>query len=254
MQFKSFGFSDPGKVRSNNEDSYLCNEKERLFFVADGMGGHASGKTASLLAIKSVEKFIIKSRIEDVRWFVNNNKELSLEQNRLLAAVSFGNRVIRKIAKHNPSMKGMGTTLIGGTIDGENLSVINVGDSRLYRIRDKEIEQLTQDHTVAGEQERKGTLTREEAREHPKRNILTSALGYMNDKSNIDTFLSKIKSKDLYLICTDGLYDMLEDSEILKIIDSTVCESLYKTGISLALKANLAGGRDNITFVLLSFS
>ena len=76
----------------------------------------------------------------------------------------------------------------------------------------------------------------------------------MSDKSNIDTFLAKIRSKDLYLICTDGLYDMLEDSEILKIIDSTVYESLYKTGISLALKANLAGGRDNITFVLLSFN
>ncbi|MFC1863459.1 PP2C family protein-serine/threonine phosphatase [Thermodesulfobacteriota bacterium] len=254
MRFKSFGFSDPGKVRSSNEDSYLCNEEEGLFFVADGMGGHASGKTASLTAIKSIEKFILKSRSENSRWSVKISNKLSLEQNRLLAAASFGNRVIKKISKYTPSMKGMGTTLIGGVIEGDNLSVINVGDSRLYRIRDKRIEQLTQDHTLAGQQERDGTLTREEARHHPNRNILTCALGYMKDKSNIDTFLIKIKSKDLYLICTDGLYEMLEDDEIFKIIDSTISESLYKAGISLALNANLAGGRDNITFVLLSFN
>ncbi|MDB9823424.1 protein phosphatase 2C domain-containing protein, partial [Deltaproteobacteria bacterium] len=223
---------------------------------ADGMGGQSSGETASKLAIDSIEKFIINSHAkEDLEWAVEfeYRNELSLEENRLLAAVFYGNRRIEEISNRNPSMKGMGTTLIGGMIDGEDLLVVNVGDSRLYRIRDGKIKQLTRDHSLVGEQERNGTLTREEARYHPQKHILTSALGHLKSSPAVDIFRSGIISKDVYLICSDGLHGMVDDDKILEIINSVKDGSLYKIGLSLVLEANLSGGLDNITVVLLSF-
>jgi serine/threonine protein phosphatase PrpC len=254
MESNSFGFSDLGRTHDHNEDSFLCNKDEKLFLVADGMGGHVSGETASKLAIDSVEEFIINSRTKrDLEWPIEYREDLSLEQNRLLAATFFGNRRIREISKRDPSMKGMGTTLIGGVIDGDNLAVVNVGDSRLYRVRNKIIEQLTKDHTVVGEQEREGVFTKKEARRHPQKHILTSALGHLNSSSKIDIFITGIMPKDIYLICSDGLYTMIDDDKILEIINSIKDRSLYKIGLSLVLQANLAGGLDNITVILLSF-
>ena len=253
MPFKSFGFSDQGRTRDHNEDSYLCNDEERLFLVADGMGGHASGETASQLAVSSVEKFVIKSRSQEIEWPIKYNDNLSEEQNRLLAAVTLANRHILEHAQQDDSMKGMGTTLTGLTIEEDYLAIVNVGDSRLYRVRNDEIKQITQDHSFVGEQERKGLLTKEEARQHPKRHILTSALGDLKQQPKIDLYRHEIIRKDLYLLCSDGLYNMLEDVEIFTIITSIRDRSLYKIGLSLVLKANLAGGLDNITVVLLSF-
>lgn len=253
MEFKSFGFSDPGKVRNRNEDSFLCNEGEGLFLVADGMGGHASGEIASKLAIDIVEKFIIDSRKKNIKWPVEYNNELSLEQNRLLAGTFAGNLKIREVGTQNPSKEGMGTTLVGCLIDADNLVIVNVGDSRLYRIRDGEIKQVTRDQSLIGEWERKGELTREEARRHPKKHILTSALGYLSGSSDIDIINKEIARKDLYLICSDGLYNMMDDEKILSITNSIKDKSLYKMGLSLALHANLSGGHDNITVVLLYF-
>lgn len=253
MQFKSFGFSDLGKVRKNNEDSYLCDDDSGLYLVADGMGGHASGEVASNLAVESVKDFVARSRKGDFKWPIEFREDLSLEQNRLLASALFSNKKIHKMAEQNPSMKGMGTTLVGGIVENDNFAVVNVGDSRLYRIRDSAIEQITEDHTWVGEQERNGTLTKAEALNHPRKNILTSALGHMRKKPVIDFYLPGIVTDDLYLICSDGLYNMLEDEEMLEIISSIKDRSLYKTGMSLLLKANLAGGADNITVVLISF-
>ena len=200
-----------------------------------------------------MEEFVIRSRSEDIEWPIKFNEDLSSEQNRLLAAVTLANRHIHERANQDDSMKGMGTTLSGVTIDDDHLAIVNVGDSRLYRMRNEEIQQITQDHSLVGEQERKGLLTKEEARQHPKRHILTSALGDFKLKPKIDVSRTEIKKKDLYLLCSDGLYNMLEDDDILTIIQSIGDGSLYKIGLSLVLKANLAGGLDNITAVLLSF-
>ncbi|MFC1891517.1 Stp1/IreP family PP2C-type Ser/Thr phosphatase [Thermodesulfobacteriota bacterium] len=254
MQFKSFGFSDLGKVRNKNEDNYLCDETNGLFLVADGMGGHASGEIASKVAVESVNEFVVRSRDEEFEWPVKYRDDLSLEQNRLLSGVIFSNRKIHKIADKNPSMKGMGTTLVGGIIEGDNFVVVNVGDSRLYRIRNGSIDLITRDHTWVGDQVKKGILTKEEALNHPQKHVLTSALGHMRKKPVIDLFDSDISENDLFLLCSDGLYNMLSDTEMLEIISSIGDHSLYKIGISLALKANLAGGSDNITLVLISFS
>ena len=254
MQFTFFGTSDTGRHRKNNEDSYLCNPKQELFLVADGMGGQASGEIASKVAVQSVEDFVLRSRAEDITWPIPYRKGLSLAQNRLLAAAAHANDRIRNLSKENPSMKGMGTTLVGATIEGNYLAVVNIGDSRLYRIRDGQIEQITQDHNLAWEQERMGLLTKEEACQHPQRHILTSALGIeLIENIRIDLSRVPIRKKDLFLMCSDGLNDMLSDEKIGERITSPESQSLEEMGLSLIREANRAGGKDNITVVLLSF-
>lgn len=253
MQFKSFGFSDSGKVRHNNEDSYLCNETESLFLVADGMGGHTAGDVASRLAVTSFEEFIIQSRSEDIAWPVEYQTDWTLEQNRLFAAAMVANRRIHEASDRDHSMDGMGTTLVGATAEEDHLAVINIGDSRLYQLRGDRIKQITKDHTLVGQQQRDGILTKEEAKKHPQRHILTSSLGGIRKTPQTDISLVKIEKNDLYLFCSDGLSNMLDDNEISSIINSVNDRSLYKIGLSLVLKANLAGGTDNITVVLLSF-
>jgi serine/threonine protein phosphatase PrpC len=254
MRFTCFAISDTGRHRTNNEDSYLCNPKERLFVVADGMGGQASGEIASKVAVSSVEEFVARSRKEDITWPIPYRKDFSLEQNRLLAAAAHANNMIRNHSSENPSMKGMGTTLVGVTIEGNHLAVVNVGDSRLYRIHGEQIDQITHDHNLAWEQERMGLLTREEAWNHPQRHILTSALGIEAiENIRIDLARSEIQEKDLYLMCSDGLNDMLGDDEIFKCIVSAESKSLEHSAHSLIQNANRAGGRDNITVILLSF-
>lgn len=254
MQFTFFGTSNIGRHRKHNEDSYLCNSREKLFLVADGIGGQSSGEIASKLAIRSTEEFVTRSRAEGFNWPIEYEKGLSLEQNRLLAAATWANNQIKELSTQNPSMKGMGTTLIGVIIEGDQLATINVGDSRLYRIRNEQIEQITQDHTLAGEQERMGLLSKEAAYNHPQKHILTSALGMRAiEKIRIDLSLVEILKNDLYLICSDGLNDMLSDEEIVTAINSVEDRSLEKIGLSLIQQANLAGGRDNITVILLFF-
>ncbi|MBN2125744.1 MAG: Stp1/IreP family PP2C-type Ser/Thr phosphatase [Deltaproteobacteria bacterium] len=252
MDFKSFGFSDPGKSRDHNEDCYLCSQNDNLFLVADGMGGQASGETASRLAVKAVEAFVVRSRREDIPWPVKPREDLTQEQNRLLAGIAFANRRIYRASKKNAGMRGMGTTLVGAIVEGDHMAVANVGDSRLYRIRNGDIEQLTEDHSYVREQEKRGMLTRQEAMNHPQKHILTRALG-INEISRIDISRTDVSSGDLFLLCSDGLHNMLDDEEILGITQKIEDRSLYKIGLSLVLQANLAGGRDNITVVLISF-
>ena len=255
MEFTYYGASDTGRSRTRNEDCYLCNPEEKLFLVADGIGGHVSGEIASKMAISNIEEFVVRSRSEDITWPVPYRRELSLEQNRLLAGATLANHKIRGLASQNPLMKGMGTTLVGFLIEGNLLAVINIGDSRLYRIRDDHIEQITQDHTVAGIMERMGLLTKEEASYNPQKHILTSALGIEPlENIKVDLFPAEICAKDLFLLCSDGLYDMLGDEEILEAINSAKDKTLEKAVITLMERANRAGGKDNITIILISFN
>ncbi len=185
-------------------------------------------------------------------WTVEYKENMTSEQNRLLAAATFANHQILETAHRYPSKRGMGTTFVGVTIEDDHLVGVYMGDSRLYRIRDGEIRQLTEDHTLVGEQEREGMLTKDKARRHPHRHVLTRALG-IDKKPEMDAFLAKIKLNDLYLLCSDGLHEMLEDHEIFALINSAEDKSLSRMALSLVLKANLAGGLDNITVILLFF-
>jgi len=253
MKFKAFGLSDKGKRRDNNQDSFLINESDKLFLVSDGLGGRASGDIASKLAVKYFEAFIIRSQEEKIKWPIKKKTNLSTEQNRLLAAAVVSNQKIILKGKKNSSLKGMGAALLAVKIEKEHLAVINIGDCRLYRIRHNAITQLTKDQTLVGEEERKGNLTKEEAEKHPKKHILTSALGHIKNHGKIGLSQTDVQKKDLFLLCTDGLYGMIDDNSILNIIENTRNKSLYQMGITLILKANLAGGIDNITVALLSF-
>jgi protein phosphatase len=252
MRFTCFGFSDTGKIRKQNQDSYLCNEEQKLFLVADGMGGRASGEKASQLAVSSVEAFISGARAGDPDRAIEMGNDLTREQNRMLSAARHANRHIYDVALNNPEMKGMGTTLTGAAVEGDRLVFVHVGDCRLYRIRDTRIEQLTEDHTLVSDEKRKGRLSEQAARKHPNRHTLTSALGiYQNPR--IDISDTRIQKGDLYLICSDGLHGVVEDGVLLDIVMTYCNGPLFKLGLSLVLKANLEGGPDNITVVVIAF-
>lgn len=252
MKYNSFGFSEAGKSRTHNEDSFLRNQELGLFLVADGMGGEAAGERASGLAVKYVEGFVTRSQEKTVKWPTKSRPDLTTEQNRLLAGALLANRRIREMAREDTSMKGMGTTLVGGIIEQDHLAIVNVGDSRLYRVRENKIGQITVDHSLVGEKRRNGTLTDEEAKRHPQKHILTSALGAA-EKPKIDFYLPDILPGDVFILCSDGVTNSLEDDEILSVVCSIEDGSLYKMGLSLVLKAKLAGGLDDMTVLLLSF-
>jgi serine/threonine protein phosphatase PrpC len=253
ITYTSFGFSEIGKSHTQNEDRYLRDEKEGLFLVADGMGGHLSGETASHVAIECIKDFVIRSRTQTEEWPSIPRKDLTPEQRRLLAAVTLANRRITGLSSHPSVIRRMGTTLVGALLEGEHLAVVNVGDSRVYRIRAGQIAQITTDHSFVGEQQKSGLISREEARVHPQRNVLTSALG-LGENPQMDFYLPDISPGDLYLLCSDGLHAALRDEEILAITLSIPDGALYKIGLSLVLKATLAGGRDDTTVILIAFS
>jgi len=253
MKFTSFGFSEIGKSHTQNEDRYLRDEKQGLFLIADGMGGHVSGETASQLAIDCISDFVIRSRSGEVEWPALPQKDLTPEQKRLLAAVTLANQRITGLSGHSSVIRRMGTTLVGALTEGEHLAIVNVGDSRVYRIRSGQIAQITTDHSIVGEQQKSGLLSKEQARAHPQRNLLTSALG-LGENPRMDVCRSDLSPGDLYLLCSDGLHAALPDEDILAIILSVPDRALYKIGLSLVLKASLAGGRDDTTVILIAFS
>ena len=253
MKHTSFGFSEIGRSHDNNEDRYSRDETEGLFLVADGMGGHVSGGTASQLAIDCISDFVTRSRSQEVQWPTLPEKDLTPAQRRLLAAVTLANRLITGLSSNPSVVKRMGTTLVGALVEGDHLAIVNVGDSRGYRIRAGHIRQITADHTFVGAQRESGIISKEEARVHPQRNLLTSALGLSEDP-RVDVYLSDISPGDLYLLCSDGLHAALSDEQILAIILSIPDRALFKIGLSLVLKAHLAGGRDDTTVVLIAFS
>jgi len=253
MKYRSFGLSDTGKIRNSNQDSFLINETEKLFVVADGLGGHVSGDIASEMAVKGFEEGIIKFRNEEIRWSAQKKNDLTIEQNRLLATALYCNKKIIFQCKKNPSLKGMGAALLGMSLEDDKIVAINIGDCRLYRIRNNTIKQLTKDQTLVAEENRMGKISDEEARKHPKRHILSNAIGHITNYSKIDIVKKRIIEKDIYLICSDGLYDMIDDDQILNIIRNNIDKTLYQMGISLIIKANMAGGMDNITVVILIF-
>ncbi len=205
-----------------------------LFIVADGMGGHNAGDYASRCAVETMVDHIGNAR---------EKKPIRL----LSAAVQAANREVYKRSMADRSLLGMGTTLVACTIMEDSLYVINVGDSRLYIVED-EIDQITKDHSLVEEMVRSGQLAREDARIHPDKNVITRAIG-IKEKVQADLFDIGLKDGDKCLLCSDGLTNMVEDREILRIIqDSGTLEEAAK---SLKDTANRNGGSDNISVILI---
>jgi PPM family protein phosphatase len=224
------GRTDVGRQRSANEDSLVVDPP--LFAVADGMGGAKAGEVASAVAAEAVEGATESGEPVEAQ---------------LANIVREANRRIYDLAVADESRRGMGTTLTLAKVHGDEVSLAHVGDSRAYRLRGGELEQLTRDHSLVAELERSGQITPEAAEHHPQRSIITRALGPEPDVE-VDTYTLAGREGDLFLICSDGLTSMISDDEVGSILRSA--GSLDQAADELVRAANQSGGKDNITVIL----
>ena len=234
-QFNSFAQTDLGLVREGNEDSAIYGAN--LIAVADGMGGHAGGEVASAIAINALAQLL--PVISDTEIDIDSREDLFLN-----ITYEIDSQILEK-SKQNPELAGMGTTLTALNISGDNVELLHIGDSRCYRYRDNKLAQLSYDHTVMQELLDQGRLTPEEVFDHPQRSLLTQAL--MGD-SGLDPILVsyEIKAGDQFLLCSDGLTNLLSDYEIGKIIESNTSDDVI-TALITEVKAK--GAPDNITII-----
>jgi protein phosphatase len=226
-----FERTDTGRQRRGNEDAFYA--RSPLFAVADGMGGAQAGEVASHMAVEVLEQGLPDG--------------VGSVEERLRARVAEANERILELAKSDDHLAGMGTTLTAAYVGEDDLTVAHVGDSRLYRLRDGELERLTDDHSLVEELVRQGKLTPEEADEHPQRSIITRALG-AEPGVEADSRTWPARAGDVYLICSDGLTSMVAEAQVAAIIQGA--DSLAGAGRTLIDAANDAGGRDNITVIL----
>ena len=224
------GRTDVGRQRSANEDDFVL--APPFFAVADGMGGAKAGEVASAMATEVFEGERDSGEPAEVQ---------------LARILREANRRIYDLAVADESHRGMGTTLTAAKVTDDEISLGHVGDSRAYRMRDGELEQLTKDHSLVAELERSGQITAEAAEHHPQRSIITRALGPEPDVE-VDTYTLAGRDGDLFLLCSDGLTSMISDEEIGSILRSA--ESLDEAADALVRAANQSGGKDNITVVL----
>jgi serine/threonine protein phosphatase PrpC len=235
LQFNAIAQSDLGLVRDGNEDSALISQN--LIAVADGMGGHAGGEVASAIAINTLEALL--PVITDTEIDIDSREDLFLNLPYEVDAE------ILRVSKERPELSGMGTTLTALAITNNQVDLLHIGDSRCYLWRDKKLTRLSYDHTVMQELLDQGRLTPDEVFDHPQRSLLTQAL--MGD-SGIDPVLMsyEVKIDDKFLICSDGLTNVLSDLEISKIIKATDEDKLLA---ELITETKAKGAPDNITIV-----
>ena len=231
--------TDIGK-RVHNEDSFLLSEKSEfpmLFAVADGMGGHAAGSVASSLLVEQL--LVLDEKIEPGR-------ELEM----LRHAIEHANLGIYKAAEKDRSLRGMGTTLVAALLLQDGYLAANVGDSRMYQYHDHKLDTVTTDHSLVEQLVLAGAITKEEARVHPQRNIITRAMG-VSPVVDVDLFERVWCAGDILLLCSDGLHGSLEEEDIISVLSSArTLESMCDILVQLALDN---GGTDNITVILIRF-
>lgn len=236
---RSYALTDIGRKRQLNQDFIYCSDTPvgnlpNVFIVADGMGGHNAGDYASVLAVETV--------VEEIGASFEKNPVKILEQ-----AITKANTILRQRASEDFLLSGMGTTLVAATCIGRYLEVANVGDSRLYVVGD-EITQITVDHSLVEEMVRMGGIGREEARNHPDKNIITRAVGAKDDVE-IDFFSLELQTGDMVLLCSDGLTNMVDDEMIHRIVRDG--GNLRDRVEELVETANRNGGRDNISVIII---
>ncbi len=251
MNFVAAGISDVGLQRDHNEDSFCILPEHSLFIVADGMGGHRAGDVASKMATHAIAKFFEASVGEDSTWPFSFDPNLSVEENRLITSVKIANKKIFDASVKHREVHGMGTTVVGTLFSRERdkIYIAHVGDSRCYRIREGEIEQLTRDHSLINDYLLViPDMTEEQKAELPS-NVITRALG-MQDSVAVDMLPDKPMPDDIYLLCSDGLSGMIKDPALLAIVLDHGSD-LEAAAQALVSRANDNGGEDNITVVLL---
>ncbi len=240
------GATDPGKVRLNNEDTFVYDESLGLLLVADGMGGHNSGEVAAELAAKTILDFARQSaKIEPPGAPLPG---LSASARRLEFFIKHANSLIYEKGRQFPRDAGMGTTVVAAFVGPEVLTVAHVGDSRLYLWRRGALTALTQDHSLVAEQVRSGQITAEEAARSNLQNILTRALGAEADVK-VDVSEHALQAGDIVVLATDGLFKMVSDGEVEKIVGARAQAHPKEIVDALIARACAAGGVDNVTVV-----
>lgn len=250
LKLRYAGNSHVGMKRSHNEDNLSVVAEENLYMVADGMGGHASGEVASQMAVDTVSSFFVDtSQDEDLTWPYKMDRGRRYEENRLAAGIKLANLRIHESSVLNPGQKGMGTTIVALFFSGNFAYCGHVGDSRIYRLRGEELEQVTEDHSLLNDYIKMKDLTPEEIANFPHKNVIVRALG-MKETVQVDVVQEEPQHGDIYLLCSDGLNGMIEDDVIQRLMVKhrgdleTCCNKLIQA-------ANDNGGNDNITVVLV---
>ena len=238
---RAFALTNMGVQRNTNQDYAYVSEMKignlpNILIVADGMGGHKAGEVASEQAVNAV--------IESIKQNESEDKITIIEK-----AIEEANRRILDMSTSDEKFKGMGTTLVVATLENDILYVANVGDSRLYLIEDNEIKQITRDHSLVQEMVSLGELDKESARTHSRKNVITRAIG-VDSKIIADFFEVDVANNTKILLCSDGLSNMVDDSQINKIIEECESKTLEDTVHKLIDAANENGGLDNIAVVL----
>ena len=236
---RSYSVTDIGRKRKMNQDYVFATDSpigglDNLYIVADGMGGHNAGEYASAFSVEELKDLVVEL----------GQAEIEIILHRALQEV---NRRLRTVAASDSRYYGMGTTIVIATVRGGILYVANVGDSRLY-LKKNRLRQITVDHSLVEEMVLAGTLDQKKARTHPDKNVITRAIG-AEDTLEIDFFREKVSEGNIVLMCSDGLTNMVEDSEIEEILGSS--SSLEDAGGQLLAKANDNGGSDNISVLLV---
>ena len=243
MNYTFYTRTDPGRARDNNEDALVVDDLTQLCVLADGMGGYNAGEIASGMATA-----FIKS--EMARWLSEAGRHAKIKEIRraLEICVDNANRSIFNASDSNPQYSGMGTTLVVGVFHGNALLLGHIGDSRCYRLRNQEFLQITKDHSLLQEQIDAGLITQEQASSSSIKNLVTRALG-VEDAVALEINEHEVEAGDCYLMCSDGLTDMVDDAEIASILGGAV--PMEQKADSLVAAANEHGGRDNISVLLV---
>ncbi len=248
LRIEVAGETNVGMKRTHNEDNFSILEDAGLYIVADGMGGHASGEVASKMAVDSLKEFFAATAQDPERtWPYKMDRSKGYEENRLITGIKLANLRIYESAQRDPRQRGMGTTIVTMFAVEDGVYVAHVGDSRVYRIRDAKIEQLTEDHSLLNDYIKMKRLTPEEIANFPHKNVIVRALG-MKDTVKVDTRYEQPRAGDTYLLCSDGLSGPVTDPDMLDIVQNSAD---IKTAASrLIQRANEHGGPDNISVVL----
>jgi protein phosphatase len=248
MRVRFSGETHVGMARTHNEDALHLPVDERLAIVADGMGGHASGEVASRMAVDTiVEYFRDTSEEQALTWPYKVDHEGRADVTRLVTAIKLANLRIYEASEREAAKKGMGTTVVSALFLDDRIVVGHVGDSRVYRVREAEIAQLTDDHSLINDYIKMKRMTAEEAANWPHKNVIVRALG-MKDTVQVDIHVESPRLGDLFILCSDGLSSMIADEKIVDIVTNE--HDLDRAAEELIGAANDAGGKDNITVVL----
>lgn len=244
------GLTDPGRLRPQNEDRIVLHPEIGLVVLADGMGGHNAGEVASRLAVDVMVRHCVNALAAEPDSVVGHDPEpCGHERDALHGAIEAANIAIHEMAHHDPECAGMGSTVVAALFQDDALCVAHVGDSRLYRLRDGRLQLLTEDHSVVQELLNRGLLTPEQARQSVSKNLVTRALG-VDARVQIDMSAHTTEPGDLYLLCSDGLNDVLTNTQIEQLLTAHGADPDAAVR-RLVDAVNQAGGPDNISVILV---